>query len=78
MEEDSACFLGLPKELLDGSHVMMNKFCGPEDPNFERVGGKIRRMVQESRTITVVVLLLNMNLLEPILTVDDPLKLRSC
>lgn len=53
MEEDSACFLGLPKQQLDAAHVMMNKFCGPNDANFELVSSTIKEMVREAKRITL-------------------------
>lgn len=44
---------GRPKQQLDASHVMMNKFLGPEDENFKLVSGSIQRMVEEAKRITV-------------------------
>ena len=52
VEEDSACFLGRPKQQLDAPHVMMNKFQGPEDENFKLVSGSIKKMVREAKRIT--------------------------
>ena len=53
MEEDSACLLGLPKQQLDASHVMMNKFRGPDDANFELVSSTIKNMVGEAKRIAL-------------------------
>ena len=53
VEEDSACFLGRPKQQLDAPHVMMNKFQGPEDENFKLVSGSIKNMVREAKRVTV-------------------------
>ncbi|MCJ1224820.1 hypothetical protein MMC12_001466 [Toensbergia leucococca] len=53
VEEDSACLLGLPKQQLDASHVMMNKFRGPDDANFELVSSTIKNMVGEAKRIAL-------------------------
>ena len=53
VEEDSACFLGRPKQQLDAPHGMMNKFQGPKDENFKLVSGSIKDMVLEAKRITV-------------------------
>ena len=53
MEEDSACLLALPKQQLDASHTMMNKFRGPTDANFELVSNTVKEMVHEAKGITV-------------------------
>ncbi|KAL9065051.1 MAG: hypothetical protein Q9161_008470 [Pseudevernia consocians] len=53
VEEDSACFLNLPKEPLDAAHVMMNKFLGPNDANFELVSSTIKEMVGKAKKITL-------------------------
>ena len=53
VEEDSACFFGRPKLILDASHSMMNKFSGPDDANFGLVGNAIKRMVEEADGIAV-------------------------
>ena len=39
---------------LDRPHVLMNKFCGPEDPDYQEVSGKIERFLQEIREGTVL------------------------
>lgn len=54
VDKDSACLLGLPDQSLDVPHGGLNKFRGPDDPNFKRVSGVLRDMVQEAKRIASV------------------------
>ena len=53
VEEDSACFFGRPKLILDASHSMMNKFSGPDDANFGLVSNAIKHIVEKADEIAV-------------------------
>ena len=53
MDEDSACFFGRPKQVLDAPHSMMNKFLGPSDANFGLVSTEIKKMLEEAKRIAV-------------------------
>lgn len=54
VEEDSACLLGLPNQLLDAPHSLMNKFFGPSDANFGLVSNVIKKMVEEAKSIATI------------------------
>ncbi|KAM3077881.1 hypothetical protein ACMFMF_004300 [Clarireedia jacksonii] len=46
--ESSACLHGFRRQGLHAAHSGMNKFGGPEDPNFKLVGGSIKTLAQEA------------------------------
>ncbi|RDW58661.1 hypothetical protein BP6252_13137 [Coleophoma cylindrospora] len=49
--ESSACLPGFPRQGLHTTHSGMNKFSGPEDPNYKLVKDSIKNLVQGASTV---------------------------
>ena len=49
--ESSACLHGFPRQGLHAAHAGMNKFSGPEDPNFKLVRDSIKNLVEKAADI---------------------------
>lgn len=48
VSEDSACLDSFLRQGLDATHSGMNKFAGPENPNFKLVGDVIKKFTDNA------------------------------